>query len=152
MTVSAASLVGHYTAIRLWKEVLLAVLAVGCGLAIIRTPGWPRVLRRQRLIILIALYIAVLLLVGLIGLGKQAVGGKALAYGLLLDTRFLVFFGVVWMVSHCSNWITCHYRQLLLIPATIVVMFGLLQFLVLPANFFESFWLWAEYDRGAADG
>jgi hypothetical protein len=92
------------------------------------------------LVLLVGLYIALVAGIGLIALlVVHTVTLKAYAYGLLLDTRFLVFFLVTWLVSRHNRLILDHWRQLLLIPASAVVLFALLQFTVLPADFLRHF-------------
>ena len=65
--------------------------------------------------------------------------GKALAYGLLDDLRFLVFFMVCWAIGYKTDVLSKRWSKFILIPAAIVVGFGLLQMSLLPANFLVHF-------------
>lgn len=143
LTVYAASFLGHYTLLRLWKE-LLVVLIVGlAGLQIMKAGRWQQ-LRRQRdrltaLSLAIGLYFGLLIATAAVAVGLHTVNLKAATYGLLLDSRFLVFFAVCWWFSRQSDWLSHHWRQLLLIPAGLVLLLGLLQATLLPANFLTHF-------------
>jgi hypothetical protein len=144
LTVWGASLVGHYTALRLWKEILLAVLFVAAVIVAVRQrPEWnaaKKIFGPTWLCGLIKLYGAACVLAGLIAYAAGGVSLRALAYGLILDLRFLLFFGIVWLASaHGQGWIGRHWRALLLVPAVGVMVFGLLQFTVLPADFLRHF-------------
>src|SRR4051812_46802715 len=54
---------GHYTAVRLWKEVLLGLLVAGCIYLLVTQPKLRAWVRRDRLVWLILGYAALLLLV-----------------------------------------------------------------------------------------
>ena len=143
LTVWAASLVGHYTALRLWKEVLLVALVIASiALLMSQTYLRPAVLsrlRQQPIIYIVAAYLLLLIVTGLVALGNDSVNLKAFGDGLLLDGRFVVFFGITWLVGRSDGWLVEHWRQLLIIPLALVVGFGLLQFTVLPTNFLQHF-------------
>jgi O-antigen ligase len=137
LTVWLSSGLGHYTALRLWKEVVLLILVVKVGWAYrhnIKKLRTADVLWR-----LIALYVALIFVSGLIEYALGGVNLKAFAYGLLIDTRFLVFFAVVYLISKKTDWLKAHWQQLLLIPAAVVLVFGLLQATVLPQDFLRHF-------------
>ena len=161
LSVWAASHVGHYTAVRLWKEYLLLVLllmVVG-GLPKLVLRSW-RKLRAARsgsdghlwwrradeasaaLVLAVVAYLIVLLVSAgwALLLGQES--HRAVAYGLLLDCRFLIFFGVIWLAVRGAgpdSWAARHWRQLLLWPASLVVVVAILQFTVLPADFLTHF-------------
>jgi len=141
LTVWAASIFGHYTEIRLWKEAILAVVVTAVIAAAIRgrqaRPN--REVLRDRMLHVILLYLSLLVGSSIIAVFVDAASLKATAYGLLLDARYIVLFLAAWYVSFRSHWIINHWRQLLLIPAVLVVGFGLLQFVVLPPDFLTHF-------------
>jgi hypothetical protein len=139
LTVWLASSAGHYTALRLWKEVLLVVGAVGVLYlmatdAKIRSHTLPR-----RLVQLIMLYIVLQIGAGIIALERDAVTAKALGYGLIVDLRFLVFFLITWAVCLRTGRLRPQWQRLVLWPAAVVVAFGLLQAFVLPRDFLSHF-------------
>jgi general stress protein CsbA len=138
LTVWGASLFGHYTALRLWKEVLLVPCILGVAYLFfadrkIRSHTLPR-----RLIQLILAYIALNISWGLLALHDD-VTAKALGYGLISDLRYLVFFLVTWAVALRMGRLRVHWQRLVLWPAMVVVAFGLLQIFVLPHDFLRHF-------------
>lgn len=141
LTVWAASLFGHYTEIRLWKEILLALVIATVIAAVIRgrQVGSIKRLLPDRLLHIIILYLLLLIGSAAVAVMVNAASPKAAAYGLLLDGRYIVFFLAVWYISYRNHWIMNHWRQLLLVPAVVVVVFGFLQFALLPPNFLSHF-------------
>jgi hypothetical protein len=137
LTVWLSGALGHYTALRLWKEAILLILVV--KILWVERAQLKRLPRADILWKLIAAYIALVLVSGLLAYAFHGASLKAFAYGLVIDTRFLVFFAVVWYLSAHSSWLYTHWKQLLLIPAAIVVVFGLLQLTVLPHDFLKHF-------------
>jgi len=142
ITVWLSSFLGHYTALRLWKEALLLV-GVGLGITLLvrskrtRERLWDDQFIRT-IIILIGLYAALHILLAGIALLRSDVTLKALGYGLVSNLRFLAFFGICMIAaSHFSDWVTVNWRKLLLWPAGIVVGFGLLQAFILPVDFLK---------------
>jgi hypothetical protein len=147
LTVWGSSIFGHYTLLRLWKEILLVALVMA-GLTMWPRKqewssaigaGWGRLIRRHWVVPAIMVYLALLVVCGGVAWLGGDVAPKALAYGLLLDARFLLFFVVCWLVSLHSDRLTKHWHHILLIPAAVTVVFGLLQFTVLPDNFLTHF-------------
>ncbi len=139
LTVWGASVFGHYTALRLWKEGLLALCVAGTLYLIafdhkIRTHTLSR-----RLVWLILAYIAVNIIWGVVALGSHDVTAKALGYGLIVDLRFLIFFLVTWAVALRLTRLRTHAQWLITWPACIVVIFGLLQIFILPHDFLKHF-------------
>lgn len=139
LTVWASSLIGHYTALRLWKEILLIICIAGVLYLLlfdqkIRTHTLPR-----RLVQIILAYTAINLIWGLISLYQHDVTAKALGYGLIVNLRFLAFFLVTWAVALRMRRLRVHWRWLVLWSAAGVVIFGLLQATVLPHNFLSHF-------------
>jgi putative inorganic carbon (HCO3(-)) transporter len=62
-----------------------------------------------------------------------------LAYGVLDDARFPLFFVVCTALALRDNWLRQHWRPLVLLPAALVVLFALLQIFVLPHNVLQHF-------------
>jgi hypothetical protein len=137
LSVWLASIVGHYTAVRLWKELVLLILVIKLGWT------WrSRIRHLTKVDILWKLIISYCMLVlvsGLVAYMLHDVSLKAFAYGLVIDTRFLVFLIVVALLGQETDWLQHHWKQLLLIPAAGVIVFGLLQYTLLPHNFLGHF-------------
>jgi len=138
-TVWLGSNIGHYTAVRLWKEVLLALAALGALYLIAFDKKVRLSTLYHELTWLIVAYMAWQLIVGLWALHNHNVSAKALAYGLLINTRFLVFFLVAWVVGTRTKRINLRWSRLLIWPAIAVVAIGLLQAFVLPTDFLRHF-------------
>ena len=139
LTVWLASNFGHYTAFRLWKEALL----LGCSFGVVYLLLTDLRIRShtlsRRLVWLILAYCGLVLGSGLLALHNHRVTPKALGYGLISDTRFLVFFLFCWMVALRTARLHKNWQRLLLWPAVIVIAFGLLQMLLLPNDFLRHF-------------
>lgn len=139
LTVWGSTIFGHYTALRLWKEVLLLLCILGVLYLLvfdqkIRTHTLPR-----RLVQIILCYALLNLVWGLIALHQHDVTLKAMAYGALVNLRFLAFFLVTWAVALRMRRLRVHWRWLVLWSAAGVVIFGLLQVTVLPHDFLRHF-------------
>lgn len=139
LTVWLSSLVGHYTALRLWKEALLFLLILG-GLWIL---AQDKLLRQKfihwRVSQLIVAYSLLSIAWGFTAYGLHKVTAKALGYGLVVNLRFLAFFLAVWVIAAKTDRLRRPWRKLLLWPAAIVIIFAILQELVLPYNFLGHF-------------
>jgi hypothetical protein len=139
LTVWAASLFGHYTAVRLWKELLAAI----CVLGVLYLVCFDHKVRHhtlsRKLTWLILLYAVVQLVWGFVALQKHTVDAKALAYGLLLNLRFVGFFLITWALAVRTERLEARWPKLLLWPSVVVVAFGLLQVFVLPTDFLRHF-------------
>ncbi|HSW37830.1 MAG TPA: O-antigen ligase family protein [Candidatus Saccharimonadales bacterium] len=139
LTVWLSTFIGHYTALRLWKEVLLAI----CGLGALYLLATDHKIRThtlsRRLVWLIWGYVLVQLACGLVAYKRQAVDAKALAYGLLINLRFLAFFLVTWAVALRTSRLNKLWPRLLLWPAAVVVIFGVIQEFFLTPRFLEHF-------------
>ena len=141
---------GHLDAWRIWKELLIALMVPGALYLVYRTHpkkdlGWvlrdERLrdwFRRNRLIALILAYVALHLLLGGLALAGNRVNVTALIYALLINLRFLVFFVLVMAIAAKTN-LKTHWKKLLLWPALVVIIFGLLQQFVLPPDFLRHF-------------
>jgi len=139
LTVWGSSTFGHYTALRLWKEVLLllSVVAVLYILAIDHKTRNHTLTRR--LVWLILAYMGLTFLLGAIAYSRHTVGVKALGYGLVSDLRYLAFFLVTWAAALRLDRLRANWSRLVLIPAMIVVIFGILQIFILPHDVLRHF-------------
>lgn len=139
LTVWASSFVGHYTLLRLWPECVLALLAVWAVVVLIRQKKIRNAIFSSRLAWLVVAYLGLNVLVGCVSLWQGNVSPKALLYGLLLNTRPLIWFGVVWVVAYRASWLRANWQRIVLTPLTIIVAFALIQFFFLPADFLAHF-------------
>jgi hypothetical protein len=139
LTVWFSSFLGHYTALRLWKEFLLVPIVLGALYLLWKNPAQRRRIFSLWPARLIAIYALLLLVCASVARANGAVGTKALWYGLLVDLRFLVFFLAVLIIAASSSWLGDRWRRILLAPAIVVAVFAILQYLVLPYDFLKHF-------------
>jgi hypothetical protein len=139
LTVWGASLFGHYTALRLWKEVLLAAGVVGTLFLIAIDHKIRYHTLSRRLAWLIFAYIGLNVVWGVLALIQHDVTAKALGYGLIVNLRFLIFFLITWAVAVRLARVRRNWQKLVIWPAVLVVIFGLLQVFVLPHDFLRHF-------------
>lgn len=139
LTVWGSSIFGHYTALRLWKEVLLVICIVGV-LYLIATDHKIRThTLSRRLVWLILLYMLLNFAWGLLALNQHDVSAKALGYGLIVNLRFLAFFLVTWAVALRMSRLRSHWQWMVYWPAMGVAAFGILQIFILPHDFLRHF-------------
>lgn len=132
MTVGLSQLVENYTLLRLWKEFLLLV-AVGLTVWLLwKLPDLRRELYKAVLLRVSIAYLGIVLIWSGVASVFSTATPKALGYGLISDSRFVIFLIVCLVASRVSTGL---YRQryvLALGPAGLVVAFGLLQQFILP--------------------
>jgi hypothetical protein len=139
LTVWLASGLGHYTLLRLWKEFLLALLFGGSLYLLVNDSKLRKNFISSRLVQIAGLYLLLSLVWGIGAHLLHKVSSKALGYGLVVNLRFLIFFLAVWIIATKSQKLREVLPKLVLIPAAIVVIFGLLQRLVLPYDVLKHF-------------
>jgi hypothetical protein len=139
LTVWAASAFGHYTAFRLWKELVIAVLIAITWWAFVHIGELKRHFLRNPLVAAIGAYVWLQLFTGCLAYLLHGVTGYALLYGWLSNTRFLLFFVFCAFLARESSWLHRHWRRVVLVPAMIVIGIGLAQFTVLPADVLKHF-------------
>ena len=137
LSVWVSSFVGHYTALRLWKETLLILLVVmAVYLSIVFKDKLTNL--DNKLLWLIVSYVVINLVWGTVAYSNHSVDFKALVYALIANLRFLVFFLVTWTISKHTNLLKNNWQKIIILPAAMVIIFGLIQE-YLPASFLEHF-------------
>jgi hypothetical protein len=139
LTVWLASFVGNYTLLRLWKEFLLIACIIPVGYIAVQRPDMLRQFAKSRMMQLVALYIAIQVVWGVVSYLMGNVSPKALGYGWIVNTRFLLFFLLCAFVAHRTDWLRLHWRTILLIPSIIVIIIGIVQFFALPNDILRHF-------------
>ena len=99
LTVWGASIFHHYTALRLWKEVLLVICGIFALFLVFTDWKIRSHTLSRRLVWLIIAYAIVTVLWGLVALHNKDVTPKALGYGVIVNLRFLAFFVLTAAVS-----------------------------------------------------
>lgn len=139
VTVWGSSLIGHYTALRLWDDIaLLVLMGIACAW-LVRNAATRAWFFSSLLVRLMLAYSVLTLLLGIISYVKGEVTTKALLYGILTNLRYLAWFLTVLLTAQRSPFLRQNWMKLLLVPAAIVVVFGVLQYTVLPHNFLAHF-------------
>lgn len=139
LTVWGASLFGHYTELRLWKEALLGLSVLGVIYLLLVDHRIRSGTLLRRLIWVILIYSLLNFVWALLAYSQQDVTAKALGYGLIINLRFLAFFLVAWAVALRLVRLRTRWQWLILGPAIVVIVFGLLQAFVLPHDFLRHF-------------
>ena len=139
LTVWLSSFLDHYTLLRLWKEVSLIMIAVGAAYILVGDKRLRKQLLGSRLAQLILVYLALSIVYGLVGYWLNKVSIKALGFGLIINLRFLIFFLSLWIIATKSQILKRIWPKLVLIPASIVILIGLFQRIVLPYDFLRHF-------------
>lgn len=138
LTVWASTVLGHYTLLRLWPECGMLLLSMWFFASRQFARVWQD-LNKFHLGWPILLYLVLAILYFGAAVVHAKVGLQAAGYGLLLATRPVVWFVLVYTVASRSVWLKQHWQSLILIPLMLVVLFALLQFFVLPADFLKHF-------------
>lgn len=139
LTVWLSSIFGHYTAIRLWKEALLAIATLGALYLVLFDKKTRLNTLYHELTWLIIAYIALQLILAGWALNHHNVTTKAAAYGALLNLRFLLFFVCAWVIGSRTVRLSTQWSKMLVWPAVIVIVVGLLQAFILPTDFMKHF-------------
>lgn len=139
LTVWGSTFIGHYTAIRLWDEILLVVCLLGIIFLLITDHKIRINTLSRRLVWTIIGYISLTAAWGVIAYKGHDVTAKALGYGLIVNLRYLIFFLITWAVALRMARLRANWQKLIIWPAIVVVVFGLLQAFVLPHDFLRHF-------------
>ena len=139
LTVWLSSLVGHYTLLRLWKELLLVPIVAGALYITIKDSKFRKKLFSSWMVRLAGLYIILLSVWAFVPLATHGVTAKAMWYGLLVDLRPIVFFLSLLILATKSHLLYKNWPKIILAPAVIVSAFGVLQYIVLPYDFLKHF-------------
>jgi len=124
---------------RVWKEVIILVLAVGCVGLLGRDKALRQQFLKSKLARLIGLYVILGLLRTAYGYNQGITNFESSAYGMIGSFRYLIFFLVVWLIASRSTVLQKWWSFAVTAPATIVILFGLLQQFVLDRNFLAHF-------------
>lgn len=139
LTTWAGSNFGHLDAWRVWKDILL-VSMVPSGLWLAwRTPKLKKWLVRSWTIRLFGLYILLHIILGIWALSRHDVNDVALIYALIINLRFVAFFILCLVIASQCDFLRHNWQKILLLPAAVVVAFGLLQKFLLPYDFLRHF-------------
>ncbi len=139
LTTWAGSNLGYLDVFRLWKELLMIPLAVLALWLLHLNKAFQQQLVRSWLLRFIGLYTLLFIGFGLYTIFTDRATLEAVLYSWIVNLRFLWWFVVVWIIARADPLITQQWPKLLFIPASLVVLFGLLQRFLLPADFLQHF-------------
>lgn len=139
ITTWAGSNFGYIDIFRIWKELLTVLLGIGCLLLLIRDDHLRNSFLRSKITLLIAAFTVIGLLRTAYGYTQNTIGIEAAMYGIVGSLRYVAFFLVVWIISTKSIIMERYWKHILLLPAAVVIIFGLLQQFLLPKDFLRHF-------------
>ena len=135
----AGSNFGHLDVWRVWKEILLLLALPFIAWYVMLSKPARTWLKRSPIVKLFAAYVLLHLLLGVWVLSQHKVNQTAFIYALIINLRFIGFFIFCAAVCIHSDFLLRHWRKILLVPAGVVVAFGLLQKFLLPYDFLRHF-------------
>lgn len=138
-TTWAASNFGYRDQFLIWKEIIIFGLSLGCLALLYKDKDLRQQFLRSNLTILIALYILLGLLRTAYGYSQEITNFESSAYGIIGAFRYLAFFLIVEQVASRSFVLQRWWLFAVVTPATIVILFGLMQQFVLERNFLTHF-------------
>ena len=139
LSVWAGSNFGHYTIIRLWKEILIISILLPVLFYLFTKYSFNKMSKTNLLLYISLGYILISLIVSLIAYKSRHINPKAFGYGMDINLRYIFFFWLCLFVSKHSKWLRTNWMNILLIPGILVVGFGLAQHFILPADFLKPF-------------
>ncbi len=139
LTTWAGSNFGHLDLWRVWKEILFLLMIVPVAWLVWKSPPLKKWLASSWIARLFIFYVMLHLILGFWAYGNHDVSKTALVYGLIVNLRFIGFFILCAAVSAHSDFLRRHWRKILLLPAAVVITFGLIQKLFLPYDFLRHF-------------
>jgi hypothetical protein len=140
LTTWAGSNFGHLDLWRIWKDLLLFFILLPGGLWLAwRSNDSRRWLLSSWEVRLAALYVFLFAAMGIWAYAGHRVTASALAYSLITNLRFILFFLICIVLAANSTFLVRNWQKILLAPAAVVLFFGLLQRFVLPIDFLRHF-------------
>lgn len=130
---------GHTDLFRIWKELLLVLVAVASLYLVYADKKLKHWFANSPLILLTAFYMILQFGMGIYALQADKANNSAVIYALLINLRFLIFLIACIVVSYKTDWLRMHWQKFILWPAAIVIVFGLIQHFILPINFLTHF-------------
>lgn len=135
LTVFLASHFQHFDLFKILKEMLLAILSVGAVALLVAKPKLRAQVFKNKLLVVMLTYVLLTLGWAIFDLATDRVTTSAVIFGLIINLRFIIFFGVVYTAILSAKNFKLPWQKLVFIPAVLVIGFGLLQQFVLPSNF-----------------
>ncbi|MDB5163565.1 MAG: rane protein of unknown function [Candidatus Saccharibacteria bacterium] len=131
LAVWLASGLGHFDTIKLGKEFVLSALGAAMVYVLLTNRKLRQAVFKNKLLLWILTYVCLTGVVALSDATMHRVSPSAIIFSVVSNLRFLAFFSLVYVAVLAKTKLS--WQKLVLIPAALVIGFGLLQF-VLPAN------------------
>lgn len=129
ITVWLSQHMGDYEVLRFWKDLVLVVAIVPVIIIALRNNLISRQLLRSRLMWLIAAYIVLQIAYAAAALLWSERSIESIARSLTFNVGFLVFFLLCAFASNRTDWLRLYWRSTILLPALLVMGFGVFQVL-----------------------
>lgn len=139
LTTWAGSNFHHLDLFRVWKEIVLIIILPLAGYVVWRSPDLQGWLRKSWIVRLFALYVLLHLVLGVWALHRHQVNASALIYSLIVNLRFVAFFLLCAVLAAKSDYLERNWRNIILWPALVVIVFGIIQHMVLADDFLRHF-------------
>lgn len=139
LTTWAGSNFGHLDTWRVWKEILFLLMLPPATWLLWRSPALKKWLVNSWITRLFVVYILLHLILGIWAYTNHEVNKTALIYSLIVNLRFIGFFILCFIVAAYNDFLRQYWRKILLLPAGIVILFGLVQKFLLPYDFLRHF-------------
>jgi hypothetical protein len=130
---------GHLDLFRVWKEMILVSIFPVILWEIWKSPKVKHWLLHSWIVRLYLFYALLHLGLGLLALQNHDVNQEAFAYALLVNLRFIGFFIICYILASNNGFLKRNWRAILLAPAAIVILFGIIQRFILPYDFLKHF-------------
>lgn len=139
LTVWIGSNTGYLDLLRIWKEILVVALLPAVVVLLWRSDQIRYWLLTSWIVRLIGLYFLLNLAMAAWALMNHQANAEAVIYALLINLRFVGFFIICFVIAGSSSLLGQYWKRLLLVPAAIVIVFGLAQQFLLPYDFLRHF-------------
>jgi len=139
ISVFVASVIGHYTIVRLYKEFILLFLMIVAIYLVIIDRKLRQVFFSNNIVRLIIIFAFIVIISGLVAKYFNLVSTKSLEFGLIVDLRFFLVFTISFLVGLKIKLSDNQLIKSILWPASLVIVFAILEFFFLPRNFLSHF-------------
>lgn len=130
---------GHLDAIRLWSEWLLIFSAPAVIAQVAIHGKLRRAFLSNRLFQLGTLFVIVYFILGIVSLVHGSSNLDATLYSWIINLRFIFIFALFAVAAYSNPILEKLWPRLILIPASVVIVFGLMQKFLLDINFLRHF-------------
>lgn len=139
LTVWAGSNFHHLDLFRIWKEILLALITPVVAWIIFNDYSLRKWFLESKIVRLFGLFVLLNIAMSAWALANNKVNASATIYGLIVNLRFFLFFIVCSVLAAKTGFLHKHWKKIIVIPALMVIVFGIIQSIFLPNDFLRHF-------------